>query len=181
MPPHPESAAREPAATRRVTYPGELAAAPTELALDIPAGWRVSPVRGALAVARAPVCGPSGFHANLVVSVDRVARDVTLSTVAGAVLADARERSERLVVLAEAITEVDEVPALTRHQLVEVTGAPTPLLQLVVLLVVDVAGGEVRDVVQCTVTGEQRERDALQDAFDALVVSITLGERARAA
>lgn len=161
---------------RRVTYPGELGAAPTGVSFAVPADWSVAPVRGALAVARAPTPGARGLHANLVISVDRVACDHTLSGIAQDVLRDARARTDGLVVVDERLAEVAGLPALRREQRVEPAPLGAPLVQFVVLLLVAAGGGGVRDCVQITATAERVDRAALLVVFEGLCGSLLLGD-----
>lgn len=160
---------------RRVAYPGELGAAPTGLSFAVPRTWTTAPVRGALAVARAPVAGSHGLHANLVVSVDRVGGQATLSGIAQDVLRDARERAGGLVVIDERLAEVAGLPALRREQRLESTAVRSALVQFVVLLLVEVGSGVVRDCVQITTTGEAVDRDAVRGVFDGVCDSLRLG------
>jgi hypothetical protein len=162
-------------AVRRVAYPGELGAAPTGLSFSVPADWHTAPVRGALAVARAPEPGAHGLHANLVLSIERVTDQVTLSGVAQEVLRDARHRAEALVVIEERLAEVAALPALRREQRLEAAAVGVSLVQFVVLLLAEVGDGAARDCIQITATGEATEHGALRAVFDEVCESLRLG------
>lgn len=166
------SAATHP--TRRVGFPGELGVPPTPISFEVPAGWSTAPVDRALAVIRDEHADPSGFHTNVVVSVDRVASSVTLSTAAADVLADARRSATRLVLADEQVLELAGAPAIMREQVIEVEAAATPLVQFVLLLVVEVGDGAARDCIQLTATATEARRDAVAEQMAALVDSFSL-------
>lgn len=160
--------------TRRVGFPGELGIPPTPISFDVPAGWRTVPVDRALAVIRDDQADASGFHTNVVVSVDRVASSVTLSSAAADVLADARRSAAHLELAGERVLELAGAPAILREQVLEVEAATTPLVQFVLLLVVDVGDGEARDCIQLTATAAHVQRDTVARQMTALVDSFSL-------
>jgi hypothetical protein len=156
-------------ATRRVGYPGELGLPPTGVSFEVPAGWETSHVPGAMAVVRDPQPGASGFHANLVVSVDRVAPDMTLSQTALDVLDDSRATTVSLQLVDETVLEVRDAPAILREQVISVQQLAVPLVQFVLLAVLDVADGAIRDCLQLTLSAEAAQRDALHDHVETLL------------
>ncbi|MEH3055077.1 MAG: hypothetical protein PGN13_13940 [Patulibacter minatonensis] len=164
-------------ATRRVSYPGELGFPPTPVSFEIPVGWTTTPVRGALAVVRDDRPGPDGFHANLVVSVDRIGSGVTLSAAARGVHNDAIGVAHRFELIAERVLAIDETPAILREQVVEVTGGVTPLAQSVLLHVVDVGDGVARDCIQLTMTAEVAMADEARARMADLISTLVVGER----
>lgn len=163
-----------PAARRQVAYPGELGAASTALAFCVPAQWSTQPATGALAMVRAPTPNRHGFHANLVLSVDRVSDATTLWAAGRSVLADARRRASGLVVVGEGVTEVAERPALRREQRLDAAGVGGTLVQLVLILLAAVPGAG-RDCIQMTVTGAGDERALIAQVLDDVCASLTLG------
>lgn len=160
--------------TRRVSYPGELGIPPTAISFDVPGGWATVPVAGALAVVRDPDVDAHGFRANVVVSVDRVSDAVTLSAAAADILADARRSSKAHTLCDERVLEIDGAPAILREQILEVEAARTPLVQFVLLLVVEIASGAARDCIQLTATASESERDALEQRVQRFVRSFSL-------
>lgn len=158
----------------RVRYPGELGAPLVRVAYDVPLGWNTDPLPGALAVSREPVMGPHGFWANVVTSIDRVGPSSTLDQVLGDILGTARQGATELIVQGERVLDVAGTPAVLREQTLRVATTEIPLIQFVLVLLVDVGDGVARDCVQITGTVDDARRDLFLVDFLHLVESLTL-------
>jgi hypothetical protein len=161
-------------AYQRVSYPGELGIPPVGVVFDIPAGWTIAAVQGALAVAREPEPGPEGFWANVVTSIDRVGPSASLDRITSDILADAQESSTTFHLSDERIVEVSGVPAVLREQVLQVEASPLTLVQFVLVLLVDVGEGRARDCVQITGSVEDGRRDLLATVFERLTAGLAL-------
>jgi hypothetical protein len=158
----------------RVSYPGELGAPPVPVAYDVPLGWTTDPLPGALAVSREPVMGPNGFWANVVLSIDRVGPSTTLDHVITDIFVSARDGVADLDLVRDRVLDVSGTPAVLREQRLQVTSTDIPLVQFVLVLLVDVGDGVARDCVQITGTVEQARRDTFAERFQHLVSSVAL-------
>ncbi|MDO9352048.1 MAG: hypothetical protein Q7T55_00040 [Solirubrobacteraceae bacterium] len=158
----------------RVSYPGELGAPLVHVAYDVPLGWNTDPLPGALAVSREPVMGPNGFWANVVTSIDRVGPSTTLDHVITDIFVTARDGAVELDLVRDQVRDVSGTPAVLREQRLQVTTTDIPLVQFVLVLLVDVGDGVARDCVQITGTVEQARRDEFAERFLHLVSSVEL-------
>ena len=89
-------------------------------------------------------------------------------------IVDARRSATRLELASERVLELAGAPAILREQVLEVEAATTPLVQFVLLLVVEVGDGEARDCIQLTATAAHVQREALARKMTALVDSFSL-------
>lgn len=154
-----------------VSYPSESAPGPVPVSVDLPDGWMVHPAPGVAFLAVSPD-EVGGAHANVVVSVRRVAAELSLEDLSGLIGNEIAEIPGAIVTDERTVTIGERPTAVRQFEVTGDDGGSAYQLQAVCMAPVN---EHVADAVTVTLSVADASQLAGEDSLQSIINSVRVG------